>query len=86
MSKLRYEATDSTGRVWKRTTTHRVYSHAVVIFLREYQDRFRPELTWPAEQRAEWAGRPDLAENVARRYRNGRHVEHVEVLEARRVT
>jgi hypothetical protein len=80
MSKLKYQATDSRGKVHTRTTTHRVYTHCVVAHI-------------GARSVTEWAGRRELAENVARRWqqyqelRRGatQDVESVEILTAERV-
>jgi hypothetical protein len=75
MPRKHYEAIDAAGKVWKRSTETRTYSHCVVV-----------HFDTPARSRAEWAGRRNLAENVARRYRNMiPPPAGVEVLEAKQV-
>lgn len=96
MSKLKYEATDSRGKVHKRASTHRIYTHCVVAHqgayeggINKYGIAFRG--SDPVDH-VEWAGRLDLAQNVARRWRHEQArtdryapIESVEILDARRV-
>jgi hypothetical protein len=57
----KYQITDSKGRVHKRTTKDRTYTHAVVLdgTYRGYNNDFS------AFTRVEWAGRLDLAQKNA---------------------
>ena len=62
----RHEITDSKGKVHKRTSEGRVYSHAIVIHI---PARDGPDgRSWPAYTRVEWASRLDLAQKTAARY------------------
>ena len=89
MSRIKYQVTDSRGRVHTRTTDHRVYTHCVVAHIGP-----RPATKFfaasPGASFAEWAGRLDLAENVKRRWershRQGGALEGVEILVAERVS
>lgn len=92
MPKIKYQVTDKNGRVHTRTTTHRIYSHCVVAHLNP-----RPATKYfaaaPAASFAEWAGRLDLAQNVARRWQRagqpgqpGVYLESVEILIAQQVS
>lgn len=96
MSKIKYQATDSRGQVHTRTTTHRVYTHVVVAHVAAYPAGTNKYgvayLGDEACDYVEWAGRLELAHNVARRWqreqaRTDRHaaVESVEILEVERV-
>ena len=53
--RVKFEATDATGKVHKRGSRSRVYSHCVVIHFAAHQ----PSRFWPkgvaAYSRAEWA-------------------------------
>lgn len=73
MSKIKYQATDSRGQVHKRSTTHRIYSHAVVAHIGPSHWHGRD---YPARSVAEWAGRLDLAQNVARRWERDQAVRN----------
>ena len=83
--RLRFEATDATGKVHKRCATSRVHSHCVVIHFAAHP----PSRFWPkgvaAYSRAEWAGSRALAERSASRWRKEPDVEAIEILEARQV-
>src|SRR5262245_31606515 len=85
MMRVKFEATDATGKVHKRGSTSRVYSHCVVIHFAAHP----PSRFWPkgvtAYSRAEWAGSRALAERSASRWRNELYVEAIEILEARQV-
>ena len=80
----KFQATDSRGTVHKRTSENRTYTHCVVVHYSAVpaQGNFGP---WPASTKAEWAGRADLAEKNAARYRSNNRVDGVEVLTAERV-
>jgi len=83
--RLRFEATDATGKVYKRSSRSRVYSHCVAIHFATHP----PSRFWPkgvtAYRRAEWAGSIALAERSASRWRKEPYVEAIEILEARQV-
>jgi len=81
-----YVAIDSRGVVHRRSTQNRTYTHCVVIRFPErpgfplaIYPPHREKI--PAYHVAEWAGRPDLADRIARRYRNST-VADVEILPA----
>ena len=83
--RLKFEATNATGKVYKRSNRSRVYSHCVVIHFAAHT----PSKFWPkgvtAYSRAEWAGSLALAERSASRWRKEPYVEAIEILEARQV-
>ena len=83
--RVKFEATDATGKVHKRGSRSRVYSHCVVIHFAAHP----PSRFWPkgvaAYSRAEWAGSRALAERSASRWRKEPYVEAIEILEARQV-
>jgi hypothetical protein len=85
MMRVRFEATDATGKVHKRSSRSRVYSHCVVIHFAAHP----PSKFWPkgvaAYSRAEWAGSRVLAERNASRWRKEPYVEAIEIIEARQV-
>jgi hypothetical protein len=81
----RYQVTDRNGKVHKRSTEHRTYTHAIVIHFAERPPSARWPKGWPAFSRAEWAGTRTLADNVARRWTRQPSVE-VEILDAQEVT
>ena len=82
---VKLEATDATGKVHKRSSTGRVYSHCLVIHFAAHP----PSKLWPrgisAFSHAEWAGSCALAERNASRWRKDPYVEAIEILEARQV-
>jgi hypothetical protein len=82
---VKFEATDATGKVYKRNSRSRVYSHCVAIHFAAHP----PSKFWPkgvtAYSRAEWAGSRALAERSASRWRKEPYVEAIEILEARQV-
>ena len=67
--RVKFEATDATGKVHKRGSRSHVYSHCVVI---HFAARL-PSKSWPkgiaAFSHAEWAGSRALAERTASRWR-----------------
>lgn len=89
MTKIKYQAIDSRGTVHKRTTTHRIYTHAVVAHIAAYPAGINkygiPYEAGKAHDVVEWAGRADLARNVANRWLRHPAGIEVEILEAKRV-
>ena len=83
--RVKFEATDATGRVHKRSSTSHIYSHCVVIHFAAHP----PSKLWPrgvaAFSHAEWWQSCELAERKANRWRTKPGVEAIEVLEARQV-
>jgi hypothetical protein len=81
--RVKFEAIDATGKVHKRSSTSRVYSHCVAIHFAAHP----PSKFWPkgvaAFSHAEWAGSRELAERRASRWRKDPDVEAIEILEAR---
>ena len=79
----KHEATDAAGKVWKRTSKTRVYSHCVVIHTPATLPTELWPNGWPASSKAEWASTLTNAQNNARRWQRGRDGIAVEILEAR---
>jgi hypothetical protein len=83
--RTKFEASDKNGKLHKRASVSRFYSHCVVIHFAARP----PSKLWPkgvtAYSRAEWAGSRALAERSASRWRNEPDVEAIEILEARQV-
>ena len=83
--RIKFEATDASGKVHKRSSTSQVYSHCLVIHFAAHP----PSNLWPkgiaACSHAEWAANPALAERKAHRWRKEPSVEPIEILEARQV-
>jgi hypothetical protein len=83
--RVKFEAIDATGKVHKRSSVRRVYSHCVVIHFAAHP----PSKLWPigiaACSHAEWEGSRAMAERKASRWRKKPHVEATEILEARQV-
>jgi hypothetical protein len=83
--RVKFEAIDATGKVHKRSSVRRVYSHCVVIHFAAHP----PSKLWPrgvaACSHAEWEGSRAMAERKATRWRKDPHVEAIEILEARQV-
>jgi hypothetical protein len=83
--RLKFEATDVSGKVHKRSSTSHIYSHCLVIHLAAHP----PSNLWPkgiaACSHAEWAASRALAERNAHRWRKDPCVEAIEILEARQV-
>ena len=81
----KFDAIDGNGRVHKRRSVSRVYSHCLVIHFAAHP----PSKLWPkgiaACSHAEWAGNRAVAERKAARWRKDPHVEAIEILEARQV-
>jgi len=83
--RIKFEAVDKNGKLHKRASVSRLYSHCVVIhFAARAPNKF-----WPrgveTYSRAEWADTRELAERKASHWRKEAHVLEVEVLEARQV-
>jgi hypothetical protein len=83
--RIKFEATDATGKVHKRSSASHIYSHCLVIHLAAHP----PSNLWPkgiaACSHAEWVRSCALAERKASRWRKEPCVEAIEILEARRV-
>jgi hypothetical protein len=83
--RLKFEATDATGKVHKRSSARRVYSHCVVIHFVAHP----PSKFWPkgvaACSHAEWEGSRTMAARKATRWRKEPSVEAIEILEVRQV-
>ena len=83
--RVKFEATDATGRVHKRSSTSHIYSHCVVIhFAAHLPSELWPEGV-PACSHAEWGQSCELAERKASRWRTKQGVEAIEILEAKQV-
>ena len=80
--RLKFEVIDGNGRVHKRRSTSRVYSHCLVIHFAAHL----PSNLWPegiaACTHAEWAESLALAERKGNRWRKDAYVEAIEILEA----
>jgi hypothetical protein len=83
--RIKFEATDTSGKVHKRSSTSHVYSHCLLIHFAAHP----PTRLWPdgiaAYSHAEWAETRVLAERKATRWRKEPDVEAVEILDARQV-
>jgi hypothetical protein len=83
--RVKFEATDATGKVHKRSSVSHVYSHCVLIHFAAHP----PSKFWPKGvgscSHAEWVGSHALAERKASRRRKEPCVEAIEILEARQV-
>ena len=83
--RVKFEATDATGKVHKRSSMSHVYSHCVVINFAAHP----ASNLWPkaiaACSHAEWVESCALAERKASRRSKDPDVEAIEILEARRV-
>ena len=77
--RVKFEATDATGKVHKRSSMSHIYSHCVVIHFAAHP----PGVA--ACSHAEWAESCALAERKVCRWRKEPSVEAIEVLEARQV-
>jgi hypothetical protein len=78
--RVKFEATDATGKVHKRSSISHIYSHCVVIHFAAHP----PSKLWACSH-AEWVGSCALAERKASRWRKKPCVEAIEILEARQV-
>jgi hypothetical protein len=80
--RLKFEATDVSGKVHKRGSTSHIYSHCLVIHLAAHP----PSNLWPngipACSHAEWVGNCAQAERKASRWRKEPCVEAIEILDA----
>ena len=81
--RIKFEATDASGKVHKRSSASHVYSHCVVIHFAAHP----PSKLWPkgilACSHAEWAASRAIAERSASRWRKEPYVEAIEILDAR---
>jgi hypothetical protein len=85
LMRVKFEAIDASGKVHKRSSAIRIYSHCVVIhFAAQSPSKFWPEGI-VAFCHAEWAASWELAERHASRWRKKPDVEAIEILEARQV-
>jgi hypothetical protein len=83
--RVKFEATDDTGKVHKRSSMSHVYSHCVVIhFAADRPSKLWPEGV-PACSHAEWVENGALAEHKASRWHKEPGVEAIEILEVRQV-
>ena len=83
--RVKFEVTDATGKVHKRSSMSHIYSHCVVIHFAAHP----PSKLWPegvaAFRHAEWVGSCSRAERKASRWHKEPGVEAIEILEARQV-
>jgi hypothetical protein len=83
--RVKFEATDASGKLHKRSSARRVYSHCVVIHFAAHP----PSQLWPtgiaACSHAEWERSRAMAERKATRWRKEPSVEAVEILEVSQV-
>jgi hypothetical protein len=83
--RIKFEATDASGKVHKRSSTSHIYSHCLVIHFAAHP----PSNLWPkgiaACSHAEWAESRALAERNANRWRKQSDIDTIEVLDAIRV-
>jgi len=83
--RIKFEAVDKNGKLHKRASVSRFYSHCVVVHFAAHP----PSKFWPkgvtAYSRAEWAGSRVLAERSASRWCKELYVEAIEILETRQV-
>jgi hypothetical protein len=83
--RIKFEATDASGKVRKRSSTSHVYSHCVLIHFAAHP----PTEFWPdgiaACSHAEWTETRVLAERKANRWAKEPDVEAIEILEARQM-
>jgi hypothetical protein len=83
--RIKLEAVDKNGKLHKRASVSRLYSHCVVIHFVAHP----PSKFWPkgivAFSHAEWAESLELAERNASRWRKELDVEDIEILEAKQV-
>jgi hypothetical protein len=81
--RIKLGAVDKNGKLHKRASVSRSYSHCLVIHFAAHP----PSKFWPkgvtAYSRAEWAGSRALAERSASRWRKEPYVEAIEILETR---
>ena len=78
--RVKFEATDATGKVHKRSSTSYIYSRCAVIHFAAH-----PPSKLAAFSHAEWGQSCELAERKASRWRKDPYVEAIEILEARQV-
>ena len=80
--RIKFEATDASRKVHKRSSTSRVYSRCLVIHFSAHP----PSKLWPkgiaACSHADWAASRALAERNANRWRKQPDVDTIEILDA----
>ena len=80
--RIKFEATDASGKVHKRSSRSHVYSHCLVIYFAAHP----PSKLWPkgiaACSHAEWAASRALAERNANRWRRQPYVDTIQILDA----
>ena len=80
--RIKFGAVDKNGKLHKRTSVSRFYSHCVVIHFAAHP----PTKLWPkgiaACSHAEWAESRALAERTASRWGKKPDVEAIEILDA----
>ena len=81
--RVKFETTDATGKVHKRGSTSRVYSHCVVIHFAAHAGS--DPRAWRPTAAPNGPGSRALAERSAGRWRKEPYIEAVEILEARQV-
>jgi hypothetical protein len=79
----KYEATDSKGKLHKRGTKNRTYTHCVVAYPKN-ETVIVGDTEYPNGPTVSWAGSPALAMARAKTFR-GYGYPHVEIVEARQV-
>jgi len=83
--RVKFEATDATGKRHKRSSMSHIHSHCVVIHFAAHP----PSEQWPNGiapfSHAEWVGSCVLAERKASHWRKKPHVEAIEILETKQV-
>jgi hypothetical protein len=81
--RIKFEATDASGKVHKRSSASHVYSHCLVIHFAAHpsSNLWRKGIT--ACSHAEWVESRALAERNVNRWRKQPDVEAIEILEAR---
>jgi hypothetical protein len=81
--RIKFGAVDKNGKLHKRASVSRFYSHCLVIHFAAHP----PSRFWPkgvmAYSRAEWAVNRALAERSASRWRKEPYAESIEILETR---
>jgi hypothetical protein len=81
--RIKFETTDGTGKVHKRSSMSHIYSHCVVIHFAAHPPSKPKGIA--ACSHAEWVGSCALAERKSSRCRKDPYVEAIEILEARQV-
>jgi hypothetical protein len=81
--RVKFEVTDASGKVHKRSSMNHIYSHCVVMHFAAHP----PSTLWPkgiaACSHADWVGSCAIAELKGSRWRKELCVEANEILEAK---